>query len=57
MKAKVRLGAYIFTAVATPVVVYAQAKGWIGDLEMTLWGAEVTVVAALAGFNVFNKPE
>jgi hypothetical protein len=45
---------YIATAVGTPVVLYAQAKGWIGDLELTLWGAEVTVVSALAGFNVTN---
>lgn len=40
---------YAFTAIGTPVVIYAKAKGWIGDLELALWGAEVTAISAMAG--------
>ena len=47
-----RLGLYIATLVGTPVVVYHQAKGYIGDLELGLWGAEVTAVTGLAALNV-----
>jgi len=47
-----RIALYCLNALGTPVVVYARAKGWIGDLEMTLWGAEVTGAFALAGLNV-----
>lgn len=49
---KVRAALYIFTAIATPIVAYLLAKGFIGTLEVTLWSAEVTVVSAMAGFNV-----
>lgn len=49
---KVRLVLYILTAITTPVVAYAQAKGFIGTLEVTLWSAEVAVVSAMACFNV-----
>jgi hypothetical protein len=48
---KIRAALYVFTAVGTPVVTYLLARQIIGDLEMALWGAEVTVVAALAAFN------
>lgn len=47
-----RLGIYALNVLGTPLAVYARAKGWIGDLEMTLWGAEVTAAFALAGLNV-----
>lgn len=49
---KVRVALYIFTAISSPIVTYLLAKGIIGDLELTLWSAEVTAVAALAALNV-----
>jgi hypothetical protein len=49
---RVRAAIYIFTAVSSPVVGYLLAKGLIGELEMTLWLAEVTAVTAMAGLNV-----
>lgn len=48
----IRRALYVLTAAGTPVVVYLQAKGIIGPTEVALWGAEVTVVSAMAGFNV-----
>lgn len=48
---KVRLSLYVLTAVGTPVVAYMFAKGLIGELEVTLWAAEVSVVNVLAAFN------
>jgi hypothetical protein len=48
---KVRATLYVITAVGTPFVAYLAAKGFIGDLEVVLWSAEVTVVSALAAFN------
>lgn len=48
---RVRAALYVLTAVGTPVVVYLQAKGIVGDLELVLWGAEVTVVNGLAALN------
>lgn len=48
---KVRTAIYIATGLLTPVVIYLLAKDIIGTLEMTLWGAEVTFVLGLAGFN------
>lgn len=50
--AKVRFLIYLLTAIGTPVVGYLKVKGYIGDHEVNLWFGEVTVVAALAGFNV-----
>lgn len=48
---RVRAALYVLTAVGTPVVVYLQAKGIIGDLEFILWSGEVTVVSVMAGLN------
>lgn len=48
----VRVALYVLTLVGAPAVVYLRARGIIGDLELTLWGAEVTAVSALAAFNV-----
>lgn len=48
---RVRAALYVLTAVGTPVVAYLKAKGYIGDLELTLWAAEVTVVNGLAALN------
>ncbi|GAB3776814.1 hypothetical protein FB382_004340 [Nocardioides ginsengisegetis] len=51
----VRAALYLLTALGTPVALYLQAKGYIGDLELALWGAEVTVVNGIAALN--TKPE
>lgn len=48
---KIRAGIYVATALLTPVITYLLAKGIIGELEMALWGAEVTAVTALAALN------
>lgn len=48
---KIRAGLYILTALGTPLVAYLSAKHYIGDLEVVLWSAEVTVVSVLAAFN------
>ena len=43
---------YVLNVLGTPVVVYARAKDWIGDLELTLWGAAVAAGFTLAGLNL-----
>ena len=48
---KIRAILYLITALGTPIVTYLLAKNIIGDLEMALWGAEVTVVSAIAALN------
>lgn len=52
---RVRVLLYILTALGTPLMAYLLAKGIIGELEMTLWSAEVTVVTGMAAFNVSKK--
>lgn len=52
---KVRAVLYALTAIGTPLVAYLAAKGIIGDLEVSLWSAEVTVVSALAALNITVK--
>lgn len=49
---KVRAALYVLNAVGSPVMAYLLAKGVIGNLEVTLWAAEMTAVFALAGLNV-----
>lgn len=49
---KVRLVIYLFTVIMSPVVGYLKVKGYIGDVELGLWTAEVTAVSALAAINV-----
>jgi hypothetical protein len=49
---RVRAAIYVLTAVGTPVVVYLQAKGIIGDLEFVLWSGEVTVASTIAALNI-----
>ena len=41
---------YIVTAVGTPIMAYLLTIGIIGEVEMTLWSAEVAVVGGLAAF-------
>ena len=48
----VRATLYVLTMIGTPVVAYLNATGVIGTLEVALWSAEVSVIAALAAFNV-----
>lgn len=52
---KIRAAVYVFTALATPVMTYLLVKGYIGEAEMALWGAEMTAVFAMAGLNVTEK--
>jgi hypothetical protein len=47
-----RVVLYVLTLLGAPVVVYLRARGIIGDLELALWGAEVSAVSALAAFHV-----
>lgn len=51
----VRAILYIITALGTPIVAYLFAKHHIGELEVTLWSAEVAVVNAMAALNVTAK--
>lgn len=46
---------YMFTLLGTPLIAYLNAKGIIGDLEVTLWSAEVVVASGLAAFNVSKR--
>lgn len=48
---RIRAALYVLTAVGTPVVAYLNVKGILGDPEMVLWAAEVTVVNGLAALN------
>lgn len=54
---KIRAALYILTAIGTPIIAYLFAKGVIGELEVTLWAAEVTVVNTLAALNVTKDEE
>lgn len=47
-----RLIVYGVNALGSPVVAYCLARGWIGEMELALWSAEVTAAFALAGLNV-----
>lgn len=49
---KIRAALYTFTLLGSPVVAYLQAKAIIGELEVTLWLAEVSAVTLLAALNV-----
>lgn len=49
---RVRAAVYVLTALLTPVIAYLFAKHYIGELEVTLWSAEVAVVTAMAALNV-----
>jgi hypothetical protein len=53
----IRVGVYVLNLLGAPVVVYLRAKGVIGDLELTLWGAEVSAMSAMAGLNVPNADD
>lgn len=57
LPSKVRQALYVFTAVGTPVVGYLLVKDIIGDAEVALWGAEVTVISVMAAFNTDTSSE
>lgn len=48
---RVRAALYILTALGTPLAAYLKVKGYIGDEELALWAAEVTVVNGMAALN------
>ncbi len=48
---RVRAALYIITALGTPLAAYLKVKGYVGDEELALWAAEVTVVNGLAALN------
>ena len=52
---RVRAAVYVANMLAAPLVAYAFAKGWIGTLEVTLFGAEVSAGFAVAGLNLPTK--
>jgi len=49
--ARARAIIYILTALSTPVIAYLFAKGYIGELEVTLFGGLITAVTAMASLN------
>lgn len=49
---KARVAIYVLTALGTPVIGYLLTKGYIGELEVTLWGGLVTAVNSMAALNV-----
>lgn len=55
LPAKVRLGLYVLTLLGTPLVAYLKLRGFITDLEVGLWAAEVTAVSSLAALNTDVK--
>ena len=48
---KVRAALYVLTAIGSPIIAYLAARDIVGELEVALWSAEVTIVSALAAFN------
>lgn len=48
---------YVSNLLAAPVVAYAFAKGWIGTLEVSLYGSEVSAAFLLAGLNTTPSAE
>ena len=52
---KVRAGLYILIALGTPVIGYLKSKGYIGDLEVSLWGGLVMATSGLAALNITKK--
>jgi len=52
-----RVAIYLANVLGTPVVVYLRAKGIIGDLELTLWGAEIAAAFVVAGLNAGTSPD
>lgn len=49
---RIRLVIYLLNIFGAPLAAYLFAKGWIGELEVTLFGAEVAAAFLVAGLNV-----
>ena len=49
--AKIRTIIYVVTAIGTPLIGYLFSRNIIGELEVALWGSEVTIVSLMAGIN------
>lgn len=56
MPSWLRVTIYVTNGLGAPLVAYALAKGWIGQLEVTLWSGEVAAAFVLAGLNVTTTP-
>lgn len=51
LPSRVRAALYVLTAVGTPLIGYLLVKDVIGEQEVALWGALVTVVNSMAALN------
>lgn len=49
---KVRLVIYLTSGILSLVVAYLQAKGYIGELEVSFWAGVVALVNGLSAYNV-----
>lgn len=49
---RLRLAIYLLNVFGAPLVAYLFAKEWIGELEVTLFAAEVSAAFLVAGLNV-----
>lgn len=47
-----RLSIYLISGLGTPLVAYANTKGWIGKPEVQLWAAEVAAASSIAGVHI-----
>lgn len=54
---RVRAAIYLANLFGAPVVAYAFAKGWIGELEVTLYGSEAAAAFLMAGLNTSPADE
>jgi hypothetical protein len=54
---KLRVALYVLTVLGTPAIAYANAKGYIGATEVSLWSAEVAAVSAIAAFKATDLRE
>lgn len=53
---RVRALIYVANVLGAPFVAYAFAKGWVGELEVSLFSAEVSAAFLLAGLNTGTPP-
>ena len=54
--ARARLALYIVYALAGPILVYANARGWTGESEYTLYIGVGTALGLAAASNVGSPP-
>lgn len=53
----IRLVAYLVYAVAGPLLIWTQTRGWTGDAEYQLWIGVGSVLGFTAASNVFPRGE